>query len=459
MSDDTTNPVPGDPGAGNREQVYFDELVTTASGKLTGDEVLLANIAGERTDFIRLNNSDVRQAGTIDQRTLTVDLVEGRRHTAGSIRLSGDRRVDDARLVELLAQLREQRAFVADDPFLLYNTEPTSTERIERGTIPEPDAALAEIRAAGQGRDLVGIYASGDTFQGFGNSLGQRNWFQSSTFNLDWCFYLRADKAAKNLYAGFDWDHDAFAAKVDWSARQVKALEREPISLSPGDYRTYLAPRALEELVQLLSYYGAFGLRAHETKQTPLLKMLVEGTTLSPMVTITEDTANGVAANFQSAGFLRPDQVPLIVDGAYAQTLVSPRSAQEFGVTTNGATGGEYPQSLAIAPGTVPTDTVGEALGSGLFVGNLWYTNFSDQAACRTTGMTRFATFWMDDGEIVAPVNVLRFDDTAYHLLGDQLEGLTDTTEVLLDAATYDRRSTDSARLPGALVGAMRFVL
>ncbi len=445
--------------ARNPEQAYFDELVTAATAKLTGDEVLLANFAGERTDFIRLNNSDVRQAGTVDQRTLTVDLVEGRRHTGGSIRLSGDRSVDDARLATLLGQLRDQRSLVADDPFLLYNTEPTTTERIERGSIPEPDAALGEIRSAGKGRDLVGIYASGDTFQGFANSLGQRNWFQSSTFNLDWCFYLRADKAAKNLYAGFDWDHDTFASKVDWSTRQLAALERDPISLSPGEYRTYLAPRALEELVQLLSHYGAFGLRAHETKQTPLLKMLVEGTTLSPLVSISEDTAHGVAANFQSAGFLRPDQVPLVVDGAYAETLVSPRSAQEYGVPTNGATGYEYPQSVAIAPGSIATDSVGEALGSGLYVGNLWYTNFSDRAACRTTGMTRFATFWMDDGEIVAPVNVLRFDDTAYHLLGDRLEGLTDTAEVLLDTSTYERRSTDSARLPGALVDAMRFVL
>ena len=314
-----TGVVPGGPGSGNHDQGYFDELITAATGTLVGDEVLLANISGERTDFIRLNNSEVRQAGSVDQRSLTVDLVAGRRHTGGSIRLSGDRSVDDARLATLLGQLREQRAFVADDPFLLYNTEPTSTERIERGSIPEPDAALAEIRSAGQGRDLVGIYASGDTFQGFANSLGQRNWFESSTFNLDWCFYLRADKAAKNLYAGFDWDDDAFAAKVDWSARQVKALEREPISLSPGEYRTYLAPRALEELMQLLSYYGAFGIRAHETKQTPLLKMLVEGTTLSPLVNISEDTAHGVAPNFQSAGFLRPDEVPLIVGGAYAR--------------------------------------------------------------------------------------------------------------------------------------------
>ena len=149
----------------------------------------------------------------------------------------------------------------------------------------------------------------------------------------------------------------------------------------------------------------------------------------------------------------------MIVDGAYADTLVSPRSAQEYGVPTNGAAGGEYPLSMAVATGQLPTDSVNEALGTGLFVGNLWYINFSDQSACRSTGMTRFATFWMDDGEIVAPVNVLRFDDTAYHLLGDRLEGLTDTAEVLLDAASYGERSTSSARLPGALVGAMRFVL
>jgi predicted Zn-dependent protease len=447
-------------GDGARDdQAYFDELVTSATAALTGDEVLLATISGERTDFIRLNHNEVRQAGTVHQRTLAVDLLEGARHVGGSIRLAGVRAIDEARLTALLLQLREQRRLVGDDPFLLYNTDPVSTERIETGSVPDPAAALADIRAAGAGHDLVGIYASGDTFNGFANSLGQRNWFQSSTFTFDWSFYLRADKAAKNLYAGFHWDDGAFASKVDWSTRQLAALERDPVDLTPGEYRTYLAPRAMEELVQLLAGYGAFGRRAHETRQTPLLKMLVDDARLSPLVTIREDTANGVAPNFQSAGFLRPDSVPLIVAGAYAETLVSPRSAQEYGVPTNGATAGEYPLSMAIEPGTVPAAAVNEALGTGLYVGNLWYTNFSDQAACRTTGMTRFATFWMEDGEIVAPVNVLRFDDTAYHLLGDRLEGLTDDAEVLLGTDTYGERSTSSVRLPGALVGAMRFVL
>lgn len=440
-------------------QASFDRLITSTTASLIGDEVLLANIAGERTDFIRLNNGNVRQAGTVDQRQLTVDLVEGRRHVGGRIQLTGEQSVDEARLRGLLIELREQRRVVEEDPYLLFNAEPLSSERIETGTIPTPPEALAEIRSAAQGRDLVGIYASGDTFNGFANSLGQRNWFQSSTFNLDWCFYLQADRAVKNLYAGFDWDSDGFQRKVDWSARQLVALEREPIELSPGEYRTYLAPRAMEELVTLLSWYGAFGQRAHQTRRTPLLRMLTEADRLSPLVTISENTAGGVAPNFQSAGFLRPDDVPLVVDGTYADTLVSPRSSQEYGVANNGASDGEFPESLAMRPGTLQTASVGEALDTGLFVGNLWYTNFSDRAACRATGMTRFATFWMDGGDIVAPVNVLRFDDTAYHLLGTELEGLTDEAEVLLDTSTYAQRSTTSHRLPGALVGAMRFVL
>ncbi len=208
-----------------------------------------------------------------------------------------------------------------------------------------------------------------------------------------------------------------------------------------------------------MSWYGAFGKRALETKQTPFLKLNLGEASFSPMISIAEETATGVAPNFQSQGFLRPDEVLLVTGGQPDDTLVSPRSAREYDVATNGADDSEAPQSIALAPGEIETATVGEALGTGLHVGNLWYTNWSDKTACRATGMTRFATFWMEDGDIVAPVNVLRFDDTAYHLLGDHLEGLTDSTELLLDPMSYGERSTASSRLPGAVISAMRFVL
>lgn len=439
-------------------QHYFDEAVGWATDLLQADEVLLATTNGEATDFIRFTQGQVRQAGSIQQMTLSLDLISGRRHAEGSVMLSNDVGMDRARVEALIARLREQRALVPDDPYLLFNSEPVSSESIGQRSLLDPSDALGRIRAAAGGEDLVGIYAAGDIFSGFANSLGQRNWHQSATFNLDWSFHLRADKAAKNHYAGFTWDDDAFDRRVGWSRQQLEVLDREPVDLAPGAYRTYLAPAALHELVDLWCW-GGFSERSHRTMQTPLLRMIADDATLDPSIRITEDIGGGLAPDFQEAGFVRPDEVVLIDQGAYRDTLVSPRSAQEYGVATNGASAGEGPQALAIAPGELPTAESVEQLGTGLHVGNLWYTNFSDRSACRATGMTRFATFWAEDGEIVAPVNVMRFDDTIYNLFGDAMVGLTDEAEVILDSSTYHQRSTASMRVPGLLVEEMAFTL
>ena len=213
----------------------------------------------------------------------------------------------------------------------------------------------------------------------------------------------------------------------------------------------YLAPAALLEIVGMLSW-GGFGLRAHRTKTTPLLRMIEEGATLDASVTIAENIEDGIAPGFQEAGFLRPPRVNLIVDGAYEDTLVSPRSSLEYGVPTNGASAAESPVSFELAAGRVPRSAVLAELGTGIFISNLWYLNYSDRSRCRTTGMTRFATFWVEHGVIQAPLNVMRFDETVFRMLGENLSGLTRERELLLDSGTYGGRSTSSANLPGALV-------
>jgi predicted Zn-dependent protease len=109
--------------------------------------------------------------------------------------------------------------------------------------------------------------------------------------------------------------------------------------------------------------------------------------------------------------------------------------------------------------GTLPEAEALAALDTGLLIGNLWYLNYSDRPACRMTGMTRFATFWVEDGRIVAPVDVMRFDDTAYRLLGSRLEALSATPELLLATESYGSRRLASSRLPGALVSEMTFTL
>ncbi len=439
-------------------RAYLDELVTWASGRLNGGEVLLAQLSGEDSDFVRFNHAAVRQAGTVSQRTLSIDLIEGSQHAEGSVSLTGVVGDDHSRIDSLLAELRAVREVLPADPHLLYSTGSGSSERLVDGGQPSPEDAVDAVVSGAAGRDLVGIYAAGQTFRGFASSLGQRNWFSATTFNLDWSMHLHADRATKSAYAGLEWDADELAAKLDWSVKELDALARAPKALPPGGYRAYLAPAAVQEIMGMLAW-GGFGLRAHRTKQTPLLRMVTEGAELHPSLSIMEDTAGGVAPDFQSAGFTRPDSIPLISGGRFSDHLVSPRSAQEYSVDTNGAEDHEFPLAIAMAPGDLPSGDVLGELGTGLYIGNLWYLNFSDRAACRTTGMTRFGTFWVENGEIVAPIDVLRFDDTAYHLLGDKLEGLTDKVETILDSSTYEERSMESLRLPGALVGEMTFTL
>jgi predicted Zn-dependent protease len=115
--------------------------------------------------------------------------------------------------------------------------------------------------------------------------------------------------------------------------------------------------------------------------------------------------------------------------------------------------------SVSLTPGDLPADEALARLGTGLCIGDLWYLNFSDRPAGRVTGMTRFATFWAEDGRIVAPVLVMRFDDSLLDLFGARLVGFTSRAEELVDNGTYGGRSLVGCRAPGMLVEGMEFTL
>ena len=73
--------------------------------------------------------------------------------------------------------------------------------------------------------------------------------------------------------------------------------------------------------------------------------------------------------------------------------------------------------------------------------------------------MTRFATIWVEDGEPVAPVQAMRFDDSLLRVLGDRLEALTDEAHWFADTSTYDGRVFGAVRAPGALLKGLDFTL
>jgi len=199
--------------------------------------------------------------------------------------------------------------------------------------------------------------------------------------------------------------------------------------------------------------------KSFRTKRSALRRMRDQGWQLNPAVTLFENTGAGMAPGFQAAGFIKPERVALLEHGSLTGSLISPRTAKEYGLNTNGADGDEAMSSMDLAPGDLPTSRALATLDRGIWISNLWYLNFSDRAHCRITGMTRFASFWVENGEIKAPVNAMRFDDSLFRLLGDNLLGLTQEREWLIDSQSYGARGVQSAQLPGALVKDFAFVL
>jgi len=436
---------------------YFQALAKGIDATLKAGERYTASFEAEETDFVRLNRGKVRQPGSVAQRYVAVRLIHGARHAEHLLSLTGDLAADRTAVGDALAGLRGALPDLADDPHLLLPADVKSTHAVRGDPLPPAEHVIARILAAADGTDLVGIYAGGPVWRGFANSEGQRNWHETTTFNLQWSLYHRADKAVKSAYAGFSWDGATLERKMNAARVSLALISRPARTLPPGKYRAYLTPSAMEEIAQLLCW-GGFSGRALATQQSALARMQA-GEQLDARVSLAEDTQSGVAPSFQAEGFARPARVNLVDAGALVGSLVSPRTAREFDLPENGANGEEVPESLVMASGTLAEKDALDALGTGLAIGNLHYLNYSDRPAGRMTGMTRFATFWVEEGKIVAPIDVLRFDDTIYRLLGSNLEALTAETELLLDSGSYRSRTLSSLDLPGALVKEMAFTL
>ncbi|MFJ3467453.1 TldD/PmbA family protein [Pseudomonas sp. NPDC090201] len=438
-------------------QDQFHRLVEWLRSAVTATERFTLSYNAEASDFIRFNHAKVRQAGQVQQASVYFKLIEDGRHADLNLTLSGDSEVDRQRLGDALKQLRETLPLLPADPYLLLNDDAWQSSNVQDLPLPDSAHVVEQIAHLGEGLDLVGIYAAGPIYRGFASSSGALGWHQANSFNFDWSLFHENGQAVKANYAGHQWDDAAFSSRFALAREQLTFLGQPARTLAPGQYRAYLAPAALEEVTGMLCW-GGFSAQSLADKTSPLQRLYDGQAALSPLVSIDEQVSGSLSPAFSGEGYPRSD-LALVAEGAARDRLVDSRSAAEYGLTANGAGWGESPSALSMSGGSLALDDVLKELGTGLYISNLWYLNFSDRTAGRMTGMTRFATFWVEDGKIKAPVSTMRFDDSVYSLLGSALEQLTTQRELILSTSTYSQRQTASNLLPGALVSKLTLTL
>jgi predicted Zn-dependent protease len=439
------------------QHARFSMLADAIERMCRPGETVLSAFSGEQSDFIRFNAGKVRQSGWVEQARVTLRLVDGSRQAYSTFDLGGDAHADMSDVSEALSVLRESLLDASDDPHLMFDTGSWTRSTCRDGRLPDPEALVELVAHSTRGLDFVGFYAGGMVSRGFASTTGSRGWYEVKNFNFSGSFHQPNGMAIKTTYAGDAWDDAVFADKLREAAGRLPVLLRAPRVLKPGGYRAWLAPSALAELLKSTAWDG-FSARAQASSTSPLYKLHTGAAKFDERVSLAESLELGISPAFNDDGYLRAS-VPLINAGHGVGQLTSARSAREYGLEPNGALAQEMPTSLAMAAGDLAQDDVLARLGTGLYIGNLWYVNFSDRMNCRLTGMTRFATFWVEGGEIVAPINAMRFDDSLYGLLGERLEALGAQSDMMLADSTRGQRATGGLQLPGALVKSFELVL
>ncbi len=411
----------------------------------------------EDSHFIRFNRAKVRQVGHVQDGTAKLTLMQNGRSAYWEFPLTGEEG-DIGMALAALTALQADLPLLPLNPYLVIPSGNHRSHETFVGVLVPVDGVSAAILGPVRGLDFTGVYCGGQVLRGYADSQGQRHWFATDSYSLDYSIFTPAEQALKGTIAGSHWDEAAYLQQIQEARQLLLTLDLPARQVQKGQYRTYFAPAAVAEIASMLSWGGVSesSLRQGGSCFAPMRR---DGKRLSEKLSFGENFAQSSVPRFNELGEVAPATVPIINHGALEQLLISSATAKEYGVVANGANRGETLRALEIRAGDLPTQDVLSVLGTGLYVSNLHYLNWSDRPTGRITGMTRYACFWVEEGEIIAPIEHLRFDDSLYRFWGENLVGLTDQAVLVPEVGTYGSRSLGGIMTPGMVVDRFTYTL
>ena len=439
-------------------ETCFNQLIANLLSKKEACESFTLKLSSEFSQFTRFNHAKVRQTGIVLDTWMQLTLIRDKRSAFRRFPLVGNWEIDWHETHNALQELRKELPLLALDPYLVLPLGTDTTWEVHSGNLLAEDAVASTVLEPVNKLDFTGIYAGGVVVRAYADSSGQKHWFATDTFTLDYSIFNQQEQAVKGFFAGNNWDEQTYATKINEAKQQLELLSRPPKKVPKGNYKTYFAPPAVGELLSMLSWGGVSEADIQQGNSA-LAALFRREKQLSPSFNLKENFQRGSVPRFNEWGEVTVSDVEVIKKGVLVNSLVNCRSAKEYQKEPNGANSNESLRAPEIDPGNLTSEQILSKLDTGLYVSNLHYLNWSDLPTGRVTGMTRYACFWVENGEIVAPIENLRFDETLYRFWGDNLVDFTNFQEFIPNVGTYDHRQLGGSMVPGMLVEDFTYTL
>jgi predicted Zn-dependent protease len=380
------------------------------------------------SSLTRFANSRIHQNVTEDVRSVTLTVA-----TDGRTARAATTRTDDEGLAELVERALAAAALRPADPEFPGFAPPAEVPPVEHwddataGATPAQRAELVAgfVDAAG-GLETAGYCSTSASTHVLISTTGQRAVGRASEAQID-----GIARAGTATVADGDHPADGYAqrtsvrlADLDGAACGARAAAkardgRDPVALEPGSYEVVLEPRAVAQALLYPAFYGFNGKAYAEGTSFAHLGEPQWDEALDLWDDATDPRALGEPFDVEGTPRRRLDLVRAGVTVGLAHDRRSARlaGAEPTGNSVGMESFGGVPTHVFLAPSgagdagrrEVPAEDVIAGVRRGLLVTDYWYNRILDPKTQVVTGLTRNGLFLIEDGEIRAPVQNLRY--------------------------------------------------
>ena len=445
-----------------KKEIY-NTICSQVYNTLKEGEDLTIYMEGENSQYFRFNDSKIRQTGIIEDYNVTLSLYHGKKSLQATTTVSSDIDYSVKNLISEIDGLRAPLSLIPENNFTAFPQKFDSLEVYREGDLPDREGILDGLLDIIDSDNLTGVWTSGKIFRASSTSKGTHHWFEKDSFIFDFSLIDAKENMVKILYPGSDWNKDDFIAAFDDASKRLQLMDKPKLELKPGKYRVWFEPHAVADFVDMLNWNGVSEASLRNGSSC-LLKMRKDNVRLSEKFSLDESFDRKSTASFNSRSEVSGN-VSLIKHGILENTLINSKTALEYGLTSNYAEDvnswgmGEYLRAPFMHGGDIKLDERLEKLGTGIFISNIHYLNWSDNLGGRITGLTRYACYWVEDGKMIAPIKTMRFDDSFYNFFGNNLEGVGENVLSRPVIETYDGRNPGETTCPGILVNDFELTL
>jgi predicted Zn-dependent protease len=386
-----------------------------------GAESAKAVLDVSREGNLRFANNGATTNGDVERHTLSLEVATGKRHATlwtEDLSEAGVAELAD-RAVEAVAALPEDAEFV---PFVSgpqkYPQNPAAYDAATAEA--DPKLRAAQAKAAIDRARAAGLVAAGY----IRDDVTERTLLGSTGFSghelRTSCDLEITVRSPDGLSSGWAGGAAVKAADLDAEGLAKRAVEKakswvKPVVLEPGKYTVVLEPEAVGELMGMFDWM--LDQRGADEGRSPFSKpgggVRIGEKLFSEKVTLTTDPLDPVQPG-DTWGDGGAPAAPLVYvkDGVLQALRVGRYWAQKTG------------KPFAPGAGNLRLDGGGQSLAQliegcerGLLVTRLWYTNLVNPQTISATGLTRDATFLIENGKVTQPVKNFRFNQSVMEML------------------------------------------